>query len=165
MAIQQKQTDRSGVEATDTYRINVLAKVWWTLYLMASVSIICVSVYFLLFSVGQSNVWITAAFIAPVLALGALAFLSIKRLTMRLTITNSGISSYSIWGTIQIAFQNVKGFRVVSTAQRSDIGLPGWEVEIESLDGVVITAPKSIENQDQLIDFLKSRLKDLDEDK
>jgi hypothetical protein len=165
MAIQRNQIGKSGEEVTDTYRISVLAKIWWTLYLLASVSIICVSIYFLLFAVGQSNFWIAAAFIIPVIALGVLAFSSIKYLTMRLTITNSDISSYSIWGTMQMTFQNVKGFRVVSTAQRSDIGLPGWEVEIESLDGVVITAPKSIENQDQLIDFLKSRFKELDEHK
>lgn len=165
MEIEQKQTNWSSVGTTDTYKIRTLSKIWWTLYLMSSASMICLYIYFL-FMVDLSEVWIPAIFMLPVaVALGVLAYFSITYLTMRLTITNSIIYCKDVLSSRQIAFHDVKGFRVISTAQRSDIGLPGWEIEIESTEGVVITVPKSIENQERLIDLLKSRFKNLDEDK
>jgi hypothetical protein len=166
MATQLNQSDSASIETTDTYKISVLSKIWWSLYFIGSISIIILFVYFLLFIVDLSNVWIAVIFMLPMaVALGVVAFFSITHLTMRLTTSNSTIYCNDVFRSRQIAFHHVKGFRVISTAQRSDIGLPGWEVEIESIDGVVITVPKSIENQERLITFLTSRFEKLDENK
>jgi hypothetical protein len=166
MKIEQNQPDWSSIVTNDTYKIKALSKIWWGLYLIGSVSTIFLFVYFLLFGIELSKSWIAAIFMLPMaVALGVLAFLSIKHLTMRLAITNSVIYCNDILGSRKITFRDVKGFRVISTAQRSDIGLPGWEVEIESIEGVVITVSKSIENQERIIASLKSRFKKLDEDR
>ncbi len=163
MKIDQKQTAWSSIGTTNTYKITALSKIWWILYLMCSVSMISLFIYFL-FIVDLSEFWIPATFMLPVaVALGVLALSSIKHLTMRLTISNSIINCNDILRSRQIAFHNVKGFRVISTAQRSDIGLPSWEIEIESTNGSIITIPKSITNQGALIAFLQSEFVNLDE--
>ncbi len=163
MEIEQKQTAWPRIGTTNTYQITVLSKFWWILYLICSVSMICLFIYFL-FMVDLAKFWIPATFMLPVaVALGVLALSSIKNLTMRLTISNSIIHCNDILRSRQIAFHNVKGFRVISTAQRSDIGLPGWEIEIESTNGTIITIPKSITHQGALIAFLQSEFINLDE--
>lgn len=144
----------------NSFQLKTLSKVWWSIYLTLSMFLICLFT-FLLIKIYYSDFWIPALFILPItIALGVLAYQSITNITMRISITNSCIYYKDLLKTKEIDFQNVKGFRVIDPGKAA-IGLPGYEVEIESTKGVLITAPKTIENQNLLIELLKAKFVDL----
>lgn len=155
-----RQSDDWEIPSINSFGLKATSKVWWSIYF--AISILMIYAFFVLLTkINFSEFLVPAAFIIPMMiASGALTYVSITTMTLRIEITGSHIYYRDFLTTKEIPFEDVKGFRVISP-HVSAIGLPGYEVEIESTKSVTITAPKTIENQDVLIAWLRTKFPDL----
>lgn len=141
------------------YQLGTFNKIRRIFFLVLTIAIIFVLLFFLL-QVDSDHIVLPLVFILPmVLALGVFVFITLSELTTKITITAETIHFKNLFATTQIAFRDVKGFKMIDAYTR--IGMPGWEVEITSDKGTSITAHKAIENQDRLIEWLRASFREL----